>query len=82
MNPLLPAAFDIAWSSVAVVLLALTIMALVSLARHAKRLPITAALVWTLVVLLFPVVGALAWFAIGRRSVRATDSPMQERALR
>jgi hypothetical protein len=67
-NPLLPAAYDIAWSAASVVVLVLLIAALVSIARVAKRLTSGQALGWTLVVLLLPVVGAAAWFAIGRRA--------------
>ncbi|WP_447949185.1 PLD nuclease N-terminal domain-containing protein [Microbacterium aurum] len=67
-NPLIPAGYDIVWSVIAVVLLALMILALVSLARSAKRLNGTQGLVWTLVVIFVPVIGPLAWLSIGRRA--------------
>ncbi|MFJ6679822.1 PLDc N-terminal domain-containing protein [Microbacterium sp. NPDC091382] len=68
VNPLIPAADDIAWSIVALVLTVLAIVALVSLALSARRLTSTQALVWVLVVLLIPVAGPVAWLAVGRRA--------------
>jgi len=67
-DPLLPAAFDLVWSSVVVLVLALIIVALISLARNARQLTSTQALVWTIVVIFVPVIGPIAWFSIGRRS--------------
>jgi uncharacterized membrane protein YhaH (DUF805 family) len=67
-NPLLPAGYDIAWSTVAVAFIALTIVALISLARSAKRLTTTQAVVWAALVLLVPVAGPIAWLAVGRRA--------------
>lgn len=71
VNPLIPAGYDIAWSIVAFVVFALMILAVVSLARSAKHLTATAALVWTLVVLFMPVLGPVAWLSICRRSTVA-----------
>lgn len=72
-NPLLPAAYDIAWSLIAVVLVGLAVVALVSIARAAKRLTSGQALIWVLLVLFVPVAGPVAWLAIGRRAIqRAT----------
>lgn len=70
-NPLIPAGYDIVWSMVTVLVLALTIVALVSLARSAGRLTATQALIWTVVVLLVPFLGPVAWLTIGRRAVPA-----------
>ena len=42
--------------------------ALVSLARTARNLTPTPSLAWTLVAILIPVLGPLAWLFIGRRS--------------
>jgi hypothetical protein len=67
-NPLVPGGYDIAWSVVAVLLIALTVVALISLARSAARVSRTQALVWTLIVLIVPVVGPIAWLTIGRRT--------------
>jgi hypothetical protein len=73
-NPLIPAGYDIAWSIVAVLVFALAVAALVSLARSAKRLSATQALVWTLVILFVPVAGPVAWLAIGRRAMPADQA--------
>jgi hypothetical protein len=73
-NPLIPAGYDMAWSVIAVLVVALTITALVVLSRSAKRLTSTQALIWTLVVLFVPVVGPFAWLAIGRPAARAEGS--------
>ena len=67
-NPLLPAGYDIAWTLISLVGLALLVWALVSLARRTRGLTSTQALVWTLVVIFIPVAGPLAWLFIGRRA--------------
>ncbi|MBG6054758.1 hypothetical protein IWX81_001148 [Salinibacterium sp. CAN_S4] len=71
VNPILPVGFDIAWATVSVLLIALHVIALVSVARTASRLTSTQALIWTLVTIFVPVVGPAAWLAIGRRSALA-----------
>jgi Phospholipase_D-nuclease N-terminal len=71
VNPLFPVGFDIAWSTMVVVVIALVVVALVSLARTASRLTSMEALIWTLVTIFVPVVGAVAWLSIGRRSALA-----------
>lgn len=68
-NPLIPVGYDIVWSIVTVLVVALTIVALVTLARSARRLTATQALIWTAVVLLAPILGPIAWLTIGRRAV-------------
>ena len=68
-NPLIPAAYDNMWFALSLLIVAFVIAALVSIARTAKRLTSMQALVWTLIVLLVPVVGCAAWFAIGRSAV-------------
>ena len=67
-NPLIPAAYDIAWWLIAAIVIALTVVALIVLARSAKHLTTTQALVWTLLILFVPVLGSVAWLAIGRRT--------------
>jgi hypothetical protein len=47
-NPLIPAGYDIAWSLVSVLVIALAVFALVVLARCAQRLTSWQALGWTL----------------------------------
>ena len=70
-NPLIPGGYDIAWSVITVLVIALTVVALVVLARSARRLTSVQALVWTLVVLFVPLVGPAVWLTIGRRAVPA-----------
>jgi Phospholipase_D-nuclease N-terminal len=68
INPLLPSAFDIFWGvtlvAVGVALLTLWGVALLQIAR--ATMEDTARAVWVLIVVLAPVIGAIAWFAIGR----------------
>ena len=71
MNPLIPAGYDIAWSLVTTLVIALTIAALFSLARSAKLLTTGQALLWAVVVLAVPLLGPVAWFGAGRRSATA-----------
>lgn len=66
-NVVIPAGYDLAWSLAVLIVIALAVVALISLARSARRLTAGQALVWVLIVLALPVFGALAWLAIGRR---------------
>lgn len=68
VNPLFPAGYDVVWSVVAVVIIGLAIVAIVSLSRVARRLTAVQALIWVLVVLFVPVLGPVAWLAVGRRA--------------
>jgi uncharacterized membrane protein YhaH (DUF805 family) len=68
INPLVPAGYDIVWSVIAIVVFALMVTALVLLARNARRLTATQALVWTLLIIFVPVIGPVSWMAIGRRT--------------
>ena len=70
-NPLIPSGYDMAWSVVAVLMIAVTIAALFTLMRAAAGLSAMQALVWTLVVLFLPVVGSITWLTIGRRAAQA-----------
>lgn len=63
-NPILPASYDIVWSIVIVGLLALVGTALWQILR-AKSLTGVDAVVWVLVVLAVPALGAILWFAFG-----------------
>lgn len=74
-NPLIPAAFDMVWAGTTAVVLVLLVVALVSIARVARSLTPTQSLGWTLLAILFPVVGPLAWLCIGRRSSAAMRLP-------
>ncbi|WP_194384558.1 PLDc N-terminal domain-containing protein [Microbacterium luteum] len=73
-NPLIPVGYDIVWSIVTVLVIALTVVALVTLARSARRLTTAQALIWNLVVLLVPLLGPVAWLTIGRRAVRVNST--------
>lgn len=70
-NPLLPAFYDVVWSSVGLLMLVLLIVCLVSLARNAPLLTSGQALAWTLVAIFVPIAGPLAWLFIGRRAAVA-----------
>lgn len=72
-NPILPASYDIVWSIVIVGLLALVGTALWQILR-AKSLTGVDAVVWVLVVLAMPVLGAILWFAFGRAKHATTRS--------
>lgn len=70
MNPLIPTAFDVAMSVLAVAAMLFALCAFVSMVRDRKATGSTF-LVWLLIVLLLPVLGALAWFCYGRAEVAA-----------
>lgn len=72
VNPLLPTAYDLIWSGIVAVLLAVTVAAIVSIVRHAKQLSGASYVLWVLVVLLAPVLGVALWFVFGRPKVRET----------
>ncbi|HWS50425.1 MAG TPA: PLDc N-terminal domain-containing protein [Microbacterium sp.] len=46
---------------------------MIFLARSASRLTITQGLIWTLVILLLPVLGPIAWLVIGCRTADLAD---------
>jgi len=68
INPLLPAVYDITWSAIVIIVLSLMVIALISIARAAKQITSSQALVWTLVAIFIPLVGSLSWLFIGRRA--------------
>jgi len=72
-NPLIPAGYDIAWSVITFLVIALTILAFVSIARAAKRLTTAQGLLWAALVVLIPLLGPLAWLAVGRRTVAVSQ---------
>jgi uncharacterized membrane protein YhaH (DUF805 family) len=75
INPIIPVGYDIAWTMFSVLVIALAVVALVSMARTAKRLTSAHAMIWTLVTIFVPVVGPLARLSIGRRSGLAQVQP-------
>ncbi|MCM3697541.1 PLDc N-terminal domain-containing protein [Microbacterium oleivorans] len=68
VNPLLPSLYDVVWSLVALIVIGLAVVALVSLARSARGLTSVQALAWAIVILFVPVLGPVAWLAVGRRA--------------
>ncbi len=68
VNPLIPVGYDIAWTVVTVLMIALLLVAFISLVRFAPRLKATSALIWSLLIICVPIVGPIAWLAVGRRS--------------
>ncbi|AWB86191.1 PLDc N-terminal domain-containing protein [Mycetocola zhujimingii] len=65
-NPLLPVWFDIVWTLVLAVVVVSLVLALVQIARR-RDLDAVARAAWVLVVIIAPIIGPVAWFAIGRR---------------
>ena len=55
-------------------LIALAVAAIVSIARHGRRMEWGVYALWLIAVLAMPVVGSLLWFAIGRRGARLEAS--------
>ncbi|WP_105565821.1 hypothetical protein [Microbacterium halophytorum] len=69
-NPLLPAAYDIAWALLLLAIAALTVTTVVSMVRT-RELTGFAFLVGFVIVLALPVLGPIAWFGHGRGAVRS-----------
>jgi len=70
VNPLLPAGYDVAWTAIVVALAALTATALWQALRSRAHSG-GQQLLWALVILAAPVLGALAWFVLGRPKRRS-----------
>lgn len=70
-NPMLPAAYDVAWTLVPIVMIVLIAVSLVSIARHTDGLSSLATAVWSAVVIFATLLGPIAWFLIGRPAARA-----------
>ncbi len=70
-NPMLPALYDLAWTLVPILMIALIVVSLVSIARHADGLSSMATAVWSAVVIFATLLGPIAWFLIGRPAARA-----------
>jgi hypothetical protein len=67
-TPVIPAGYDVVWTVVMVAYIGLIIVALVSLSRTALRLSSWLALAWAALIIVVPILGALAWIAVGRRA--------------
>lgn len=69
-NPLLPAAYDIVWSCVVLLMIALLIWALIGIAR--SGIDPRVRLAWALVVVLLPLVGPICWLVARPRRERSS----------
>lgn len=76
LTPVLPVWYDVAFSTVPVLLLAAMIMGLVSIIRRHRTMSGLECLGWSAFVVFAPVLGAIVWFAAGRQhySVSSTVS--------
>ncbi|WP_232527934.1 PLDc N-terminal domain-containing protein [Microbacterium suaedae] len=70
-NPLIPAAYDIAWSGMVLLVAAVAITALVSIGR-ARGADRDRRALWAIAVIVLPVLGSILWFVSDtRRDARA-----------
>lgn len=67
VSPLIPAGYDIAFSIVPIVLVAVLIVGLVSIIRRYRAMSVLEAAGWSAVVVIAPVVGTVVWFLVGRK---------------
>lgn len=63
----LPPLYDLVWSAVPLVLLAVMVVGLVSLARRSPAMSGVESFVWIAIVIVLPVIGTALWLTIGRR---------------
>lgn len=70
MNPLVPTALDAVWMVLALAAFALSVTALVSVAR-ARECRLGERLLWAVLVIVVPIIGPSAWFIAGRAPARA-----------
>lgn len=72
VNPLLPVGYDVIWTIALAVIASLAVVAIAQLVR-AKAVAGLEAAIWVLIILVLPVVGPIAWFAVrpDRRVERA-----------
>ena len=66
VNPLVPTWYDVAFSIVPLILVALMILSLVSIVRRYRTMSVLESFGWTAFVVFAPLLGAIVWFAIGR----------------
>ncbi|ACQ81026.1 hypothetical protein Bcav_2781 [Beutenbergia cavernae DSM 12333] len=72
-NTFVPAAYDLVWSGAAVVVLGLAVWALLSLGADRTLTP-GVRLLWAVLIVVVPVLGAAAWLLGGRSTPRAAAS--------
>lgn len=80
VNPLVPAGYDVMWTVVLITALVLSVTALWQALRSPSHTG-TQQLLWALIVLVAPVLGALAWFVLGRRARPAADARSDPRSV-
>lgn len=73
-NPQLPASYDLVWSGIVVVVLALMATAIWQ-ALRSKHYSGGQQLMWALLIVVVPVLGALAWFVLGRPKGAVESTP-------
>lgn len=75
VNPLLPAGYDIAWTSLVLLVIIGAIVALVVISRNRNRNRMSGPelALWIAIVLFLPIVGPAVWFAIGHRRMRSEE---------
>lgn len=66
VNPLVPTFYDVAFSVVPLILVALMVVSLVSIIRRYRAMSSFESFGWTAFVVFAPIIGAIVWFAIGR----------------
>lgn len=66
VNPLVPAFYDVAFSVVPLILVAVMVVSLVSIIRRYRAMSVFESFGWTALVVFAPIIGAIVWFAIGR----------------
>jgi hypothetical protein len=71
-NPLLPDSYALVWAVAPVLVVALAVVALVSISRTAHRSR-TEVVAWVLFVVVAPVVGSIAWLAVKASLRRAHE---------
>ncbi|TXK18660.1 PLDc N-terminal domain-containing protein [Homoserinibacter sp. GY 40078] len=69
MNPLIPGPGDVVMTVLAIAAFVVSCVAIVSLSRT-RQLPARRVLLWALVILLLPVLGAVAWLVSNDRTSR------------
>jgi len=65
-----PPLYDLVWSIVPLVLLVAVVASLISLIRNGRTLSPRDLVFWAIFIVVIPVVGAIAWFALGRPALR------------
>jgi hypothetical protein len=70
----MPPLYDFVWSITAILLIAVVVIALVSIVRQSAHLSPLASVAWAAVVVFLPVLGPIAWFVLGRPSSRGRSA--------